>query len=65
MVHKALEANKNEKNKKEVDDFQQEIHDMFPEGSEVWDTPKGIMDPEKTDHYTKKALFLMRFIPRH
>ena len=29
---------------------------MFSDGSEVWDTHKGIMDPDKTNHYTKKAL---------
>jgi hypothetical protein len=55
MVHKALEANK-KGNEKEVEIFQQKIHSMFSEGSEVWDTHMGIMDPEKTDHYTKKAL---------
>lgn len=56
MVHKALEANKNDGNEDEAEGFQDKIDAMFSEGSEVWDTHKGIMDPEKTSHYTKKAL---------
>lgn len=57
MVRKALEANKTDKNKKEVKDLTDLIDGMFSgKGNVVWDTSKTIMDVKKADAFAKAAL---------